>query len=94
MIARAGMGEPMSLLAFDLDHFKAINDGYGHALGDAALKLVASTLQAALRRDKSVNRDRFTVTALIWIDGSGRVSRDERSHVAPGPRPRIPRAPR
>lgn len=40
---------PLSVLAADIDHFKAINDGRGHAGGDAALKRFAETCLAELR---------------------------------------------
>ncbi len=38
------------LLMIDMDNFKGINDTYGHAAGDAALRLVAETLKATIRR--------------------------------------------
>lgn len=37
--------EPLSLLMMDLDHFKNLNDTWGHALGDRALRAVGSVLQ-------------------------------------------------
>ena len=40
----------LGLCLVDVDHFKAYNDTYGHAAGDATLKTVAATLQQGLRR--------------------------------------------
>jgi diguanylate cyclase len=40
----------MSMLLIDLDHFKSINDTYGHQCGDHILKSVCATIQSGLRR--------------------------------------------
>ena len=40
--------KPTAVLLFDLDHFKTINDNYGHAIGDNALKIFADTAQSQL----------------------------------------------
>ena len=40
---------PVHLLAFDLDHFKKINDTFGHATGDQVLRVFADTLSRILR---------------------------------------------
>lgn len=45
-----------SLLLIDIDHFKQINDRYGHAAGDAVLVEVAHRLRAALREDDLIVR--------------------------------------
>jgi diguanylate cyclase (GGDEF)-like protein len=47
---------PVSVLAFDLDHFKAINDKSGHAAGDAVLQLFAKVARETLRATDIVGR--------------------------------------
>jgi len=48
--------QPLSLAILDIDHFKQINDVYGHALGDRALIEVANLLARAMRRTDMVAR--------------------------------------
>lgn len=52
----ARSGDPLSVLFVDLDHFKQINDSYGHPLGDKVLKVVAQLMDGLLRKTDHVCR--------------------------------------
>ncbi len=41
--------QPMSIIIIDIDHFKLVNDKYGHQIGDQALQMVAASLAETLR---------------------------------------------
>ncbi|QGP80467.1 energy transducer TonB family protein [Sphingobium sp. CAP-1] len=71
-----GMGSPGSTGT-------CIGPNCGHGAGGGGIsdtfyrQYLSAALQNALRRDKAINRERFTMTVLIWVDGSGRVTRAE-----------------
>jgi diguanylate cyclase (GGDEF)-like protein len=54
--AARARGTGFGVLALDIDHFKRINDGLGHDVGDAVLRKVAAALEASLREGDHVGR--------------------------------------
>ena len=55
---------PLSLIFIDIDHFKSINDSYGHMVGDQALLLIARKMKNSLRSQDTAYRfagDEFTI---------------------------------
>lgn len=73
-VARARrIGSPLAVLVLDLDHFKQINDQFGHAIGDEVLCETASLCQSALRSSDLVARlggEEFAIL-LPHTDASG-----------------------
>ena len=49
-------GDDLSLLLIDIDHFKRVNDTWGHAVGDAVIQFVATTLAQTIRGQDCVAR--------------------------------------
>ena len=97
-IARAARdGKPLSLLLVDLDHFKAVNDSSGHAIGDVVLQRVAAQLRTTVRGADAVVRlggEEFVVLLNecsadgAWIAAEAVRTRGSRCRDAGGRHPR------
>jgi diguanylate cyclase (GGDEF)-like protein len=79
-----GGDEPTSVVMVDVDHFKRINDEYGHAIGDEALKRVAAVLSSGLRAGDAVIRyggeEFLLVLPHVRLDVAAKIA--ERARVA------------
>lgn len=49
-------GDPLGIIMIDIDHFKELNDKYGHPAGDEALKVFARAVRNAVRDSDTVAR--------------------------------------
>ena len=85
-VARAHRtGEPIALFTLDVDHFKKINDAWGHAVGDRALQLVAAALRDVAHGPQDavarLGGDEFVVLLRTGRDGATRAVADVRAGV-------------
>ncbi|MEO8114267.1 MAG: GGDEF domain-containing protein, partial [Phenylobacterium sp.] len=75
-------GSPASLVYFDLDGLKAVNDRFGHAAGDAALKAVAERLAANVRESDMVGRIGGDEFAVILVQADQAVAETKAAALA------------
>jgi len=78
-----------SVILLDVDHFKRVNDTYGHDTGDEALKWMAANLQAAARIEDTVSRwggEEFLILLpATALDGAVEVAERIRAHIESTP---------
>ncbi|MEM1144378.1 MAG: diguanylate cyclase [Pseudomonadota bacterium] len=77
--------QPASLMLFDIDDFKSVNDRFGHAVGDNVIRLVADTILAGSRKSDEVFRfggEEFVVVLPeTGADGAERVAEKIRESI-------------
>ncbi len=82
-------GHPISAIMIDIDHFKMINDSYGHAFGDMVLQALAERLQVAVREIDIVARMGGEEFAVVLpetsLEEAARLAERLRAAIANGP---------
>jgi diguanylate cyclase (GGDEF)-like protein len=71
----ARYGRRHGLILFDLDHFKAVNDRFGHAVGDQVLKEIAALVPPLIRAGEIFGRWGGEEFALVTLDGGNDAAR-------------------
>ena len=88
-LSRAKGWSPTSAAIVDIDHFKAVNDTYGHLAGDRVLRVVADRFKAQLREGDLIGRFGGEEFAILLPRTAGseavRVAERLRGHIADAP---------
>ncbi len=86
----ARSGRPGAIVVLDIDHFKPVNDTFGHAAGDQLLCWVASTLARSVRPSDAIGRLGGDEFAVLLTDLDAVDARDSTARIAQALRERAP----
>ena len=88
-------GLPFCIFMMDLDHFKQVNDNYGHAVGDEVIKTFSDSVSQILRPTDFLARyggeEFLLVSTQTGLDGAQRLAERLRIMIAAVPFPSLPR---
>ena len=83
---------PLSVVIVDIDHFKQVNDRFGHPIGDEVLGVVAATLDGEARLADTVARwggEEFLAVLAVPLEGALAFAERARAAVERAPAPRV-----